>query len=74
MGNGATAIVCTRGTTKAACDTPGCQRVHMALCDYPLANGKTCDRKMCDGHRKPVGANRDYCPAHAKVESEQNFY
>lgn len=75
LGGGATAIVCSRGSSKQSpCDTPGCGRPHLALCDYPLKNGKTCDRKMCNLHRKSVGPDRDYCGPHAKLETELELY
>lgn len=35
------------------------------LCDYPVGNGKTCDRNLCKGHRVCVGLELDYCQGHA---------
>lgn len=35
-----------------------------ALCDYPRANGKTCDKAICFRHRVHVGADFDYCLDH----------
>lgn len=60
-------VACSRGRRGAPCDEPGCQRAHVALCDFQLEGdkaGRTCDRKMCREHRHPVGANRDYCTPH----------
>jgi len=34
-------------------------------CDWPVAEGKTCDARMCPDHATKVGPDRDYCPAHA---------
>ena len=62
---------CSRGGRRAApCDTPGCGKAHVALCDWPLGGakkGRTCDRKMCADCRVPQGENRDYCRAHAAL-------
>ena len=73
LGNGASAIVCTRGrSTKRCviCGLPGGK-----LCDFPLTGakaGKTCDRSLCAKcavHREP---DIDYCPTHARmVEAEK---
>jgi len=63
-----TTIVCSRGRRRAYCEEPGCRRDSERLCDYPLRGekaGKTCDRKLCGGHARRVGPDRDYCPAHA---------
>lgn len=62
---------CSRGGRRAApCDTPGCGKAHVALCDWPLGGakkGRTCDRKMCSDCRVSQGENRDYCRAHAAL-------
>jgi len=42
----------------------GCGERAVAQCDYPLAGGGTCDKNICAGHGKRVGANRDYCDSH----------
>lgn len=34
------------------------------LCDYPVGEGKTCDRLMCDYHAKDVAPNIQYCEHH----------
>jgi hypothetical protein len=67
LGNGATAIVCTRGGGKRCT----CGRTADKLCDYPLRGekaGKTCDRAFCSRCGKHVGPNKDYCPAHGRLE------
>jgi len=56
-------IACSR--RKNRCSVPGCRGACVALCDFALASGRTCDRAMCLVHRTRVGPNRDYCPAHA---------
>ena len=57
-----------REATKPCCCC-GCLSVRARTCDFPLAGaktGKTCDRVLCEGCAFSVGANRDYCPAHAR--------
>jgi hypothetical protein len=49
---------------KTLCEVGGCDEDHMALCDYPVADGKKCDKRMCEVHRTRVGNNMDYCPDH----------
>jgi len=34
------------------------------LCDYPVGDGKTCDRSLCDEHAKGVAADTHYCRDH----------
>lgn len=34
------------------------------LCDYPVGDGKTCDRSLCDEHSKGVAADTHYCRDH----------
>lgn len=34
------------------------------LCDYPVGEGKTCDRPMCDKHRNNIAPEMDYCDHH----------
>lgn len=43
-----------------------CCRWATTLCDFPVGEGKTCDRPMCKRHATSVGPDRDYCPAHAQ--------
>ena len=53
------------------CGMPGaftrcgwCGRDGTRLCDYPVGDGKTCDRHACPRCMKRVGRNKDYCPLH----------
>ena len=55
-------IVCSRPAWKL-CQVEFCGRKQEALCDFPVADG-TCDFRLCYKHRKNVGPNKDYCPAH----------
>mgnify|MGYP001561521056 CR=1 FL=1 len=71
---GGFAIVCSRGGRgrAAPCGEAGCAAPHVALCDFPMPGGGTCDRRMCDAHRKHVGKNRDHCPEHAGAHKVQS--
>jgi len=35
------------------------------LCDYPVGQGKTCDRLLCDHHAQLIGPDLHYCAPHA---------
>jgi hypothetical protein len=48
------------------CQVPECTATSVALCDEPVAGGRTCDRRLCRDHRIAVGRNRDRCPDHAR--------
>lgn len=34
------------------------------LCDYPVSDGKTCDRSLCEEHSHEVAADVHYCRGH----------
>ncbi len=34
------------------------------LCDYPVGDGKTCDRSLCRDHAHSIGRDLDYCDHH----------
>jgi len=34
------------------------------LCDYPVGDGKTCDRRLCEDHAYQLGDDLHYCAAH----------
>lgn len=40
------------------------------LCDYPVGEGKTCDRHMCDDHANEIAPNLHYCDAHYAMWKE----
>jgi len=64
---GGFSIVCSRGQRVKKCESlPGCLNDSTKLCDFPTANGKTCDRRICDVHAQSVGPDKDYCLTHAK--------
>lgn len=41
-----------------------CLGVALNLCDFPVGDGKTCDRLMCNNHSKEVAPNIHYCQSH----------
>ena len=57
-------FLCRMRGSSARCEF--CERRHVALCDYPTENGKTCDKRLCGRHRNRVGSDRDFCPDHMK--------
>lgn len=40
------------------------------LCDYPVGDGKTCDRPMCSDHAYHVSTDTDYCRDHSIMWQE----
>lgn len=46
------------------CGENGCGGLALNLCDYPILNGKTCDRKLCRKHSHEINKNHHYCTAH----------
>jgi len=63
---GGVMIVCSRGKNSV---TPcrQCGDFAVALCDWPVGSGKTCDVPLCDEHRHPIGENLDLCPVHHEM-------
>lgn len=41
-----------------------CGDVGTILCDYPVGNGKTCDRHICENHANEVADDIHYCHSH----------
>lgn len=62
-----------RKNPPAACAAPfelngkvvRCCAMSSYLCDFELANGKTCDAPICDEHARQIGPDRHLCPTHA---------
>ena len=48
-----------------------CGRLRVALCDYPVGGGKTCDRPICEKCRTHVGKDTDYCKTHSGAADTQ---
>ncbi len=66
MPDGTAMIVCgVRAPRAARCQAAGCSRTHVALCDHPMGNGKTCDMRLCGSHRVQLGPEDDRCEDHA---------
>lgn len=42
----------------------GCGFAAESLCDFPVAEGKTCDVAVCEDHAHAIGHDMHYCPAH----------
>ena len=62
---GITAIVCSRGRRPIICK---CGSRGSKLCDFPIGEGKTCDRPLCDRHAVVISPGVDYCQIHANME------
>jgi hypothetical protein len=61
------AIVCTRGRAKKQppckfCPSQPAPTPSTRLCDGKLADGRSCDKPMCEAHAKRFGA-KDLCPS-----------
>ena len=41
-----------------------CQDAAGFLCDFPVGEGKTCDRDLCEVHASEVAPDLHYCTAH----------
>lgn len=41
-----------------------CAGVSDVLCDFPVGDGKTCDRALCKACAKKVAPDTDYCNDH----------
>lgn len=66
---GITMFSCSRRETNP-CSSCGARSTK--LCDFPLTGAKggtTCDRPLCSRCASTVGKDRDYCPAHARMET-----
>lgn len=40
------------------------------LCDYPVGDGKTCDRPICGEHATEIAPEVHYCAGHMKLWEE----
>lgn len=47
-----------------------CMAVGDFLCDYPVGDGKTCDRPICGDHAHEIGPDLHYCNAHYQMWTE----
>lgn len=44
-----------------------CSAIGDFLCDYPVGDGKTCDRPICDDHSHEIGPEVHYCDTHYQM-------
>jgi hypothetical protein len=63
--DGHTFTVCGMRRSRQRCKD--CSNTATKLCDYPLSDGKTCSRPMCDHHAATVGEGLDYCLPHSLI-------
>lgn len=63
-------VVSIRGNLGPHC--ADCAWVADNLCDYPVGNDKTCDRKICHQHSNCVGENMHYCDVHFAMYKRDN--
>jgi hypothetical protein len=63
--NGVAGIVCgLRRSRPKRCSHKDCKAPGTKLCDWPIGDGKTCDKPLCDRHAVRVGDDTDYCRGH----------
>jgi hypothetical protein len=60
--NGGTLFMC--GDLGPRCQDHRCNWVADSLCDYPVGEGKTCDRSLCSGHAYEVAPDTHCCAPH----------
>lgn len=41
-----------------------CADAASILCDFPVGDGKTCDRNLCENHANLIGNDLHYCVDH----------
>lgn len=46
------------------CADSRCSWISENLCDYPVGDGKTCDRPICNDHAYEVAPDMHYCAPH----------
>lgn len=63
-----TVIWCGPGPRKRRCAHCG-SRDAKALCDWPMGNGKTCDKPCCYRCRRSPDTNVHYCLDHWSAEA-----
>lgn len=55
-------IVCGHRPRRKQCCS--CKGYAGLQCDYPIAEGKTCDKHVCRSCARAIGPDVDYCPFH----------
>ena len=61
------AVIFCGATLKPApnCSAPNCTKPSTIECDWPAAEGKTCDKPVCGDHAEQVGPNKHWCRDHS---------
>ena len=52
------------------CSSEKCSDVSGFLCDFPVAEGKTCGIPLCASHAYEIAPNIHYCSAHLLIWNE----
>ena len=67
--SGGHALVRVAGAAKCCL----CERPSEFLCDFLVAPGRTCSRRLCRHHRADIGNRIDFCPEHQQrwLDGEQ---
>lgn len=67
------AVVCgSRKGMSTVCQR--CQRLDATrLCDFPIGEGKTCDKALCIGCTIRIGRDTDYCRDHPRTAQGSLF-
>ena len=60
--NGIVLIACSRSKRGPSCKY--CSRPGTLLCDFPVADGKTCDNRLCGQCAKETGKDEHQCRIH----------
>lgn len=66
--NGGFGFLC--GRFGPHCGDANCGDVGTFLCDFPVADGKTCDMALCDMHAFEAAPEIHYCPGHVLLWRE----
>ena len=61
--DGSVIMICSRGR-KPVTPCYYCGKPMTSLCDYPVGEGKTCDRPMCNKCKTKIGPDLDVCQEH----------
>jgi hypothetical protein len=71
MPGGGSAIVCFSGRRPPTLTPCRCGARSTIQCDFPIADGRTCDAYLCRRCAIHQGPDRDYCPDHQPALPER---
>ncbi len=60
-------VVCGPKPRRRRCSA--CRELGDLLCDFPVADGKTCDKPLCRRCAVSVGPDLDHCPGHHQEDA-----